>query len=122
MIVPRPQLLDRDAALPGELRVDLALGLPEWLACQLVELVEQLEHLFLRLFGEIKLKRMVTGKAQLPGGLVPELDERLRVVLDERTDPLAAFPDRLAFCRVRDSLRTLRTSLSAIMRPFTLAR
>ena len=101
VIVPGTQLRDRDAALLGKLGVDLALELLERLARQPVELVEKLEHLLLRLFGEIKLKRVVIGKAELPGRLVSEFDERLQLGLDERADAFAAFPDGLAFLRSR---------------------
>ena len=49
---------------------------------------------------KIKLHLVIVGETQLVGGLVAEFDECLQVSLDERTDPLAPFPDGLANGRV----------------------
>ena len=49
VVMPGPEFGDRDSVLFGQLAVDLELELPEWLAGQVVELVEQFEDLVLRL-------------------------------------------------------------------------
>ena len=49
VVMPGPQIGDRHSALLGQLGVDLELELAERLARQLVELVEKLEDLLLRL-------------------------------------------------------------------------
>ena len=54
VVVPGPQLVDGDAAVRGQLGVDLGLGRLERPAGQLVELVEQLEHLVLVLLVEVR--------------------------------------------------------------------
>ena len=55
VVVPRPQFLDADAALPAQGCVHLDLGLMEGPAGQGVEFVENLEHLDLAQLGQGKL-------------------------------------------------------------------
>ena len=61
-------------------------------AGQLVELVEQLEHLLLALFAAIELQDVVVLKAQFAGGLVPQGDQFHQVADDHRPDFLAGLP------------------------------
>ena len=72
----------------------------ERLAGEVVELIEELEDLFLRLLVQVELKLVIVGEPQFLCGLVAELDQCLQVGLDERTDPFAPFPDGLALGRV----------------------
>ena len=65
VIMPRPQVADWHATLLGELDVHLGLKLAERLAREVVELVEELENLVLRLLGEVKLKLVIVAKAEL---------------------------------------------------------
>ena len=122
VIVPRPQLVDAHAALPGQHRVDLGLGRVERLAGQGVEFVEELEHLLLALFGQGKLHHVKVLEAELPGRAVPQAGQLYRS--GSRIGPTALLASQTARRRAEsfEVRRTSWTSFSVSSFPATLAR
>ena len=94
VVVPRPQLVNAYAALPGQGCVDLGLGGVERHAGQGIKLVENLQHLFLALFGQSKLHHVEVFEAELPGCAVPQAGQLDQVRCEDRSHGLARLPDR----------------------------
>ena len=64
VVMPGPEVGDRDSALFGQLAVDLELELRERLAGEVIELVEQFQDLVLRLLVQVKLELVIVGETR----------------------------------------------------------
>ena len=120
--MPRSQFIDRDLVILRQPGVHVVLGLGERLAGQLVQLVEQLDQLLAVLLVEVQLQGMVVLEAELLRRLVRRPTSSLRFF--SSTPPTALLASHTSCRRFEsfDSFSTLRTSLSVISRPSTLAR
>ncbi len=105
--MPGAQLVDVDAVIQRQGRIDLALGRGERLAREGVQIVEQLEHFLLALLVQRKLHGVIIGKAELARRLVPQQDELPQVGFHRAADLLAGFPHALPLARVFGFLERL---------------
>ena len=95
VVMPRHEVAFRHAAVLGEDRIELGLGLHERLAGEFVEFVEQLDQLVAVLLVQIQLQRVKVLEPQGDRRLVAQLHQLGQVLLDVGADALARFPNGL---------------------------
>ena len=109
VIMPGPQFIHGDAAVLGEFGVNLRLGTAERFARELVEPIEQSQHLLLRLLVEIKLQHVIVPESKLARRLIAQPDQLLQVPIDHAAHPLAGFPHCFSLRRILRFLQNLAT-------------